>query len=61
MKQRIVNRKNIITVPRPKYILKYRDGRAFNYLAFWSGCYDQMDASEVRYWRRKGVKVKDGE
>jgi len=48
------------TTPKPKYIYKYRNGKKFLYLAFWSGAYDEMSRSEVLYWKRRGVKIKDG-
>ncbi len=48
-------------LPKPKYILKYRQGREFNYLAFWNGCYDEVTREEVRRWKRQGVPVKDGD
>jgi len=46
---------------RPKYIYRYRDGRKFLYLAFWSGVYDELTVKEALAWKRKGVRVRDGD
>ena len=51
---------NRMNTPKPLYIYKYRNGRQFNYLGFWSGCYDELSRAEVTYWYRRGVSIRDG-